>query len=69
MPSSTFKKGGFNQRERVSLIAEIILEGALRIMESNNKEDNIENIQDSRQHDRKINDAEKTVSQIYVNPG
>ena len=69
MSPSTFMKGGFNQRERVSLIAEIMLEGALRIMESSNKEDNPENVQDSKQHDRKIYDAEKTVSQINVNPG
>jgi len=68
MSSSTFKKGGFNQRERVSLIAEIMLQGASRIMETNDKKNKPENTQNSKSNNRKIYDVEKTVSQTIVNP-
>jgi len=68
MPSSTFKKGGLNQRERVSLIAEIMLEGTFRLMNSSDKKDKPGKTQNSKSHDQKIYDAEKTVLQIQVNP-
>lgn len=69
MSPSTLNKGGFNQRERVSLIAEIMLEGTFRLMDSSDKKNKPENTQNSKSNNRKIYDAEKTLSQIHVNPG
>lgn len=39
MPGSAYQKGGINQRERVSLIADLLLEGALRVMKRPNAPD------------------------------
>ena len=39
MPASTCQQGGINQRERVSLIADLLLEGALRVMKRPNNPD------------------------------
>jgi hypothetical protein len=41
MPGSTHQKGGINQRERVSLIADLFLEGALRVMKRHNDPDRL----------------------------
>lgn len=34
MPRANYKKGVIRQRERVSLVAELLLEGTLRVMDS-----------------------------------
>lgn len=39
MPGSAYQRGGINQRERVSLVADLLLDGALRVMKRPNDPD------------------------------
>ena len=68
MPRPGYKKGGINQRERVSLIAELLLDGALRVMEKSDEKPNEEIISESKPSSQRRPDTNRPSTGMRANP-
>jgi len=68
MSRSGYKKVGISQRERVSLVAEILLEGAMRIMEKTDEKTNEEVPMKSKPSSQKGSDMDRPSTGMPANP-
>jgi len=68
MSRSGYKKVGISQRERVSLVAEILLEGAMRIMEKTDEKPNEEALMNSKTSSQKGSNTDRPSTGMPANP-
>jgi hypothetical protein len=66
MSHASFKEGKISQRERLSLVAELLLEGALRIIKSQKNKSEIKNHQKLKTNYPELNDSRMKISQNRI---
>lgn len=68
MSRSGYKKVGISQCERVSLVAEILLEGALRIMDKTDEKRNEKVLMKLKPSSQRGSDMDRPSSEVPANP-
>jgi len=68
MLRSGYKKVGINQRERVSLVAEILLEGAMRVMDKTDEKPNEEVLMKLTPSSQRESDMDRPSTGMPANP-
>ena len=68
MSRSGYKKFGISERERVSLVAEILLEGATRIMKKTDEKPNEEVVMKLKPSSQRGSDMDSPSTRTPANP-
>ena len=68
MPRAIYKKGAISQRERVSLVAELLLEGALRAMDSAGPKGDADEIRQTSLQPAAVVSKNNESTRIQTNP-
>ncbi len=68
MSRPAYEKGGINPRQRVSLVTEILLEGAMRIMESAEEKQEINESIMTKRRVKASTEVNKESMRIQANP-